>query len=595
MESGRGIYRIPRTLLGVSMAACLALTFGGSAWADDGTSAVSPLLESGQEDIPGNDITWYSSPLTGSIDTNSSDQRDIYGVPLEAGEQLIAALSGDQGIDFDLYLYDPFAVTIADTAHVVASSLNTVYPESFIYTSVDDVDRFGNHELMIQRGSGLAAGNWSLLWQIISNDTLVGNGPPPAVTNLDGRLELFDDENDAFRVYLEKGWRIVSTLRPWSSDFDPDLFLLPPGSTDIDAAGVARSEQPPGVWDRIDHTAGTSGSYYINPWAGNFGTGGNYTLYHTVLSEEAGRDRYATCAEASRRGWQNETSDNVVIATGLNWPDALGGAAIAGALDCPILIVKSNEIPAAVLGEIRTLGAEHAVILGGRDVVGRNVEEVLTTEGLTFERLAGDTRYETAELAAEYAVDAPSFWDGTAFIATGLKFPDALAASPISAKQGYPIFLEGRNGLSDSTLQTMERIGVQRVVLLGQSDVVSTATEELMRSELGGPNVRRLGGNDRYKTAADIVTWAIGHPANMDVDQIAIATGENFPDALSGGPMQARANGVLLLTRGGYLSGEASAFLDAHSDECAEIVFLGGTDIVTPTARTSVADLMGRP
>jgi hypothetical protein len=90
----------------------------------------------------------------------------------------------------------------------------------------------------------------------------------------------------------------------------------------------------------------------------------------------AGTNRYATAVQASEEAYPDGT-DTVVIATGRNWPDALGGSALAGALDAPILLVPGASVPDIVTAEIERLGATSAVIVGGELAVGPGVFSAL--------------------------------------------------------------------------------------------------------------------------------------------------------------------------------------------------------------------------
>ncbi|MDO8987684.1 MAG: cell wall-binding repeat-containing protein, partial [Coriobacteriia bacterium] len=89
------------------------------------------------------------------------------------------------------------------------------------------------------------------------------------------------------------------------------------------------------------------------------------TLYVPV----AGSSRYETAVRASERTFASG-AECVVIATGSNWPDALGGAALAAAEGGPILLTDANALPSAVAAEVTRLGATRAYILGGTGAVG---------------------------------------------------------------------------------------------------------------------------------------------------------------------------------------------------------------------------------
>lgn len=92
------------------------------------------------------------------------------------------------------------------------------------------------------------------------------------------------------------------------------------------------------------------------------------------------------------------TPRTVYLATGLNYPDALGAAAAAGVAMGPVLLVQQNAIPSETLAEINRLAPNRIVIVGGTAVIADSVKTQL--EGLAFsptvDRIAGTNRYATA-------------------------------------------------------------------------------------------------------------------------------------------------------------------------------------------------------
>jgi putative cell wall-binding protein len=194
------------------------------------------------------------------------------------------------------------------------------------------------------------------------------------------------------------------------------------------------------------------------------------------LVEIEGSTRYETAVKASQLGWPGG-ADSVVIATGRNWPDALGGSTLAGVLDAPILLVTRDSIPAATLAEIKRLDPAYIFILGGESAVSYQVEEQLNglfnpthydAEAPPVVRVAGDNRYHTSWVIAWVATLAGERddWDGTVFITTGRNYPDALASSPIAAAYGYPIVLCNPRdpGITEPFLKEM---GTKKAVILG--------------------------------------------------------------------------------------------------------------------------------
>lgn len=288
-------------------------------------------------------------------------------------------------------------------------------------------------------------------------------------------------------------------------------------------------------------------------------------------------------------GLDPDGAKTVVIATGRNWPDALGGAALAGVLDGPILLVPTNSVPESVMAEIGRLGAEKAIILGGRSAVGDGVLNALTQElgGGNVRRIDGGDRYETASMiASEVIAAAGTDYDGTAFVATGRNFPDALAAAPLAAGNAWPIFLaHPTSGLMPGTRAAMG--DVRRVLVLGGYGAVLPQTEAYLETVYGDDNVTRLSGETRYQTAISIATYGVDE-AGMQWDKVALATGQGFADALSGGVVQGKDRSVLLLTPPKALDPGVAATLTAKKTLIRELRYLGGPSAVSFAVRTQV-------
>ncbi len=313
-----------------------------------------------------------------------------------------------------------------------------------------------------------------------------------------------------------------------------------------------------------------------------------------VVTPIEGADRYATAVAASTKayptGLDPAGAKTVIIATGANWPDALGGASLAGALDGPILLTPTSSIPSSVMSEITRLNATKAVIIGGPPAVSTTVENALKAKlGTTnVDRLAGANRYATANAVAArvIALEGAGF-GGDAFIATGANFPDSLAASPIAVAGKRPLYLVAPTATSAPALPVV----VARVAILGSTSAVNSNVETSLKTKLGDGNVVRLGGTNRYETAAAIATYGVDS-AGLSWDGIAIATGTNFPDALGGGVLQGKTGSVMLLTDPKTLSTPTRSALVAHAAGIYEVRYFGSTAAVTQVVRDAVEAIL---
>lgn len=311
----------------------------------------------------------------------------------------------------------------------------------------------------------------------------------------------------------------------------------------------------------------------------------------TGYSEIAGSNRYATAATASQEGWPGE-SEYAIVATGLNWPDALSGAGLAGACGGPLLLTKQDTLSPEAAAEVTRLNCDQVYVLGGATAVSDDVYDALEAiVGVgNVHRLGGANRFETSSLIAEETIALLGDYDGTGIVVTGRDFPDALAVSPIAAANGWPVLLTEPDDLPTVIADTItDNFITHGYVIGGEVAVGPDAFDELDSLWIGEPY--RVEGANRYATAAEVAR--LGYEGlGMMYSRPAIATGENFPDALAGGVLQGSDYSVMLLTRSGSLHSAASAALTANRDSIYELRYLGGTAALTPAVRSSAAALL---
>lgn len=91
----------------------------------------------------------------------------------------------------------------------------------------------------------------------------------------------------------------------------------------------------------------------------------------TSVRRLSGADRFYVSGNTNRDAFTS--SSRVYLASGLNYPDALSGAAVAGAQDAPLYVIPSTCIPSYVLQDIISLGATRMTVLGGSGSVSSSV------------------------------------------------------------------------------------------------------------------------------------------------------------------------------------------------------------------------------
>src|SRR4051812_18933340 len=155
-------------------------------------------------------------------------------------------------------------------------------------------------------------------------------------------------------------------------------------------------------------------------------------------------------------------------------------------------------------------------------------------QSVSSNRFGGTDRYETARAIAEGTFKTASF----ALLARGDDYPDALAGNYLAGTSGgVPILLTPSTQLSSSATAAFQKLGVKGVVILGGVNAISAGVEKQLQD--AGYQTQRLFGANRYATAAAIAkSLNAGEVGTVDGDKTAVvASGEDFADALSGGPM----------------------------------------------------------
>ncbi|MCY7298110.1 MAG: cell wall-binding repeat-containing protein, partial [Ilumatobacteraceae bacterium] len=98
-------------------------------------------------------------------------------------------------------------------------------------------------------------------------------------------------------------------------------------------------------------------------------------------------------------------------------------------------------------------------------------------------------------------------------------------------------------------------------------------------------DVERVSGVDRYKTAATISAKA--YPTTAEV--VYVASGTNFPDAVSAAPSAIHENAPLLLTQAGQLPASTRAEIARLDPE--KIVIVGGSGVISNAVRDALKSL----
>lgn len=259
---------------------------------------------------------------------------------------------------------------------------------------------------------------------------------------------------------------------------------------------------------------------------------GIYRVGFEALPQEnriAGEDRIQTAIKISQANFLTG-ADTVLLARSDDFPDALAGAPLAYKYHAPILLTEVTSLPDSILQELKRLNPRKIILLGGTAAIFTSIETKLKSLA-TVQRIGGSNRFATASgIAAELGMV------GEAVLVNGNNYPDAITMAAVAAQRGVPILLTEKNALPVETDSTLRKYSVSRTDVIGGEGVISSQI-------LGSlPCPTRLAGTDRYATAAAVLQ---AYPPQGRL--VYLATGENFPDALTGGVVAALNNSRIVL------------------------------------------------
>jgi putative cell wall-binding protein len=304
-----------------------------------------------------------------------------------------------------------------------------------------------------------------------------------------------------------------------------------------------------------------------------------------TTSRVAGDDRYATAAALSRSRFPAGVAFAFVV-TGADFADALASGPAAAYAEAPVLLTAPDRLPQATIDELTRVQPKKIVLVGGTGAVSEGVRVELDRydTGGGVSRITGATRFETT--AAVSAATFPT--SGTAYLANGFGFADALAGAPAAYRDRAPLLLTDTNAAPGPTLDEIRRLGAKRAVLLGgEASVGATVAEQLRRA---GLDVVRLAGPDRAATSATISSLSF----SPGVPRAYLAAGGSFADGLAAGPVAALVGGPVLLASANCISKPVADEL-ARLDP-SQVVVVGGAGAVGPAVEDlSVCPFAGAP
>jgi putative cell wall-binding protein len=170
------------------------------------------------------------------------------------------------------------------------------------------------------------------------------------------------------------------------------------------------------------------------------------------------------------------------LATGEGFADALSASAAAGIQGAPVILVpgSADDLDQATIDTLTTLGVTKVIVTGGTSTVSSGIEaDLAALAGMTVERLSGSSRFATASaINRDFFTSSP-----TIVVASGRKFPDALAGAALAGKLGAALYLSEANCVYRQTAQDMIDLGMTEMIVLGGPDTLATSVEGFLNCD----------------------------------------------------------------------------------------------------------------
>ncbi|NUR61730.1 MAG: cell wall-binding repeat-containing protein [Catenulispora sp.] len=303
-----------------------------------------------------------------------------------------------------------------------------------------------------------------------------------------------------------------------------------------------------------------------------------------VVQRLAGADRIGTAVATADAAYSplhpgTTRAKTAVISRADSFADALAGNALAAQKHGPLLLTGSASLDPRVAHELSALlDADSTVyVLGGPQALSPQIDAQIRALGMTPKRLAGTDRFSTATAIAAEVATHPH----TVLVATGTNFPDALAAGAAAATDpdGGVVLLTDDKTVPSATRAYLNSVNpaTTKVYGVGRQGVAALNTTALTG------HFTPLAGDDRCGTDLAVANDTTLFPAPLAAG---VATGENWPDALSGGAYVGALKSPLLLTEhsldsmGTSISVvHADFWLMAHTLTLQQVSVFGGSAV----------------
>ena len=253
-----------------------------------------------------------------------------------------------------------------------------------------------------------------------------------------------------------------------------------------------------------------------------------------------GSGRWETAIKISQAGWTK--SESAVLVNDNSIADALSATPFAKAKDAPILLTQSNKLDSRTKAELKRLGVKNVYLIGGSIALNSEIEKQLNAENINFERISGNSRYDTSLKLAEKLDREKSI--SKIVVVNGEKgLADAVSVGAIAAQENMPIILSDSENGTEVADNFIDSKGIEKSYVIGGTYSISNSVERSL------PNATRIAGSSRSETNAKIIEefYKDTHIKNIYVTKDGTKNKNDLIDSLAVGVLAAKNSSPILL------------------------------------------------
>lgn len=269
-----------------------------------------------------------------------------------------------------------------------------------------------------------------------------------------------------------------------------------------------------------------------------------------TITRIEGADRYTTSAQVANTS-VGISKDQVVVASGESFPDAISGGYLSGSSNSVLLLTQKNSTPQATIDQIRKISPKTIYLLGGTNTVSQGVENNLKKYAKVV-RLAGRDRYETSTKSLNIATEFISKKNGgyvsdSYLVSTGKNFTTPLISSAYALNTKSLFWLDDSNH-EESVFERIDESGSPQEVSINSAKSIFRFSQD---NKLNPPTTYYF------------------------------CSSNNYADALVSIPLIGRSGGVLILLDNNSSLDEVYKMMDSAPKKVEKIVLVGGKNSIS--------------